>query len=479
MKITKKTKIVCTIGPASDKKEIIKSLVKSGMNVARINFSHGTYAEHLSKFEIIKEVERELKIPIPIMLDTKGPEIRVHSFQNGRSTINKGDIFKIYSHEILGNNKEFSVNYNRFYETVKPRQLIKIDDGKFISKVLSIENKIVICKALNTHTISNRKGVNIIGGRFSMPFLSEADIEDIKFGILHGISMVAASFVRSAQDLKDLRKLLNDLGGNKVLIISKIESKESLKNIDEIINLSDSIMVARGDLGVEIDAFLVPIVQQKLIDKCRVAGKPIIIATQMLESMQTSPSPTRAEVSDVALAVKQGADCVMLSAETASGKYPVESVKMQHDIAIVMEKEIDYQENIVLELSKPEHNNEDALAISVNLAALKSRSKLIIVYDEGETLTIRIAKTRPIVPIICITSDIEFARRLYLYYGVYPYLVNDPLASADDNKFIYLNKVVKDYKLRKKSKVLLVKSKEKVAFDLKEETLRIVTINEQ
>jgi pyruvate kinase len=476
----KKTKIVCTIGPASQNVVTLKALVKKGMNVARLNFSHGDFEEHQNKINLIREVEKQLNIPIPIMLDTKGPEIRVHTFKDKSQTYKKGFEFSISSTEIVGDELGFSVNYAGFFDTIKVGQLIKIDDGKFICKIIKKDNlsRLVYCKAQNTQTLTNKKGVNIIGGRFNMPFLSSRDIEDITFGASNNVNYVAASFVRTASDVEDLRKLLKSLNKPDILIISKIESKESLSNIDEIIKVSDGIMVARGDLGVEVNPEEVPIIQKQLIIKCRKLGKPVIIATQMLESMQHSLMPTRAEVSDVALAIAQGADCVMLSAESASGEYPVESCTMQANIALTIEKQIDYRQIASSEVSQKTSNNSDSLANAVAVAAIESNAKLIVVFDSEGLLTMRLAKTRPIVPIVCVTSNIEIARKIQMFWGVYPYLVPNDDASKDDNKFIYLKKVAQYYKIRTKANLLLIKTKHKVSLELKEESLRIVTINE-
>ncbi|MEG1312762.1 MAG: pyruvate kinase, partial [Bacilli bacterium] len=327
---TKNTKIVCTIGPASDNYETLTKLVHAGMACMRINFSHGSYDEHARKIALLHRVEADEKVCIPIILDTKGPEIRTHCFSNGSATILDKSIIRVAMKEVLGTAEKFSVTFDMLYDDLKVGDYIKLDDGKLslIVKEKDDKNKELICEAQNTHTIKDRRGVNIPGVHLSMPFISEKDRNDLIFGCEQDVDFIAASFIRSPEDVLEIRKILTDNGHPNIKIISKIENQESLKVIDEIINVSDAIMVARGDLGVEIPAEDVPIVQRTLIKKCRDAGKPVITATQMLDSMVSNPNPTRAEVSDVATAVNESSDCVMLSGETASGLYPVEAVQM-------------------------------------------------------------------------------------------------------------------------------------------------------
>jgi pyruvate kinase len=486
MKELKKTKIICTIGPASENKAVLTKMIASGMNIARLNFSHGTYDEHLRKIELIRSLEAKIDRPIGIMLDTKGPEIRIHTFEGGSASIKKGSIFQIYSEEIVGSASGFSVNFPSFFDNIKVNQLVKIDDGKFIANVISKdqEKKVVNLKAINSHVLTNRKGVNIIGGRLKMPFLSTRDIEDIKFGVEHGIDFIASSFVRRKEDVLDLKNLLKEIHHEEILIISKIESVESLKNIDSIINESDGIMVARGDLGVEVNPEKVPILQIEIIEKCRKLGKPVIIATQMLESMQHSIRPTRAEVNDVALAVFQGADCVMLSGESASGEYPIESTQMQYSILREVERHLDYKHHATTAFYQSKVDYKDSLANASSVAAINSNCKLIIVFDEDGSLSVRLSKSRPIVPIICLTSNIQVARRLSLFWGVFPRVIDlDDINMSNQNlettdtKFLFVKQVTDYYKVNGKSSVILIREKVKEGFNLREESIRILDIN--
>ncbi|MDR2867497.1 MAG: pyruvate kinase [Acholeplasmatales bacterium] len=486
MRELKKTKIICTIGPASENKTTLAAMVASGMNIARLNFSHGSYEEHLKKIELIRSLEAKLDRPIGIMLDTKGPEIRIHTFVNGSATIHKGDIFKIYSQEIEGSALAFSVNFPAFFDNIKINQLVKIDDGKFVAIVLSKDNndRSIILRAQNNHQLSNRKGVNIIGGRLKMPFLSQRDIEDIKFGVANGIDFIASSFVRRKEDVLDLRNLLKEIHHEEILVVSKIESVESLKNIDAIIEASDAIMVARGDLGVEVNPEKVPILQIEIIEKCRRLGKPVIIATQMLESMQHSIRPTRAEVNDVALAVFQGADCVMLSGESASGEYPIESTKMQYSILREVERHLDYKSHATTAFYQSKTDYKDSLANAATVAAINSKCRLIIVFDEDGALSIRLSKSRPIVPIICLTSNIKVARRLSLFWGVFPRVIDlDDINMSNQNlettdtKFLFVKQVTNYYKVTGKASVILIREKMKEGFNLREESIRILDIN--
>ena len=477
MKEQKKTKIICTIGPASNTPDVFRKLVQAGLNIARLNFSHGTHETHLGLIKMIRSVEKELNTAIAIMLDTKGPEVRTIDFENGSCTYEKGSVFFITSAIVLGNKEGFSVNYPSFFECTKIGSLVKIDDGKFVAKIIKkdSEKQLVFCKALNTYTISNHKGVNLPGARLNMEFLSKQDESDIRFGLDNGIDMIAASFVRRKEDVLAIKRILTETKHDDVLVISKIESMESLPHIDEIIAVSDGIMVARGDLGVEVEAERVPIIQKMLIDKCKKASKPVIVATQMLESMQHSIRPTRAEVNDVALAIYQEADCVMLSGESASGEYPVESTDMQRKIALEIEKELDYKQNAIEALSTTSVK-KDSLTAAVSFAAITSAAKLIIVFDEDGTITKKISVSRPIVPIVCLTSSISVARKSALYWGIIPILLEHINQAENDSKFVFVNRIARNYKLKSKSKVLLVKRKNQKDFSLKEESIRIITI---
>jgi pyruvate kinase len=453
-------------------------MIDAGMDIARLNFSHGDYETHQRCIDLLREVQKEKKSNLGIMLDTKGPEIRVHNFSDGQATINKGEVFKIYSDEILGDSKQFSVNYSNFYKIAKPNQLVKIDDGKFVAKILSLDpaDRSVECKAITSLTLKNHKGVNVVGARLDMPFISEKDKKDIEFGCKNNLNFVAASFVRRADDVIELKNLLKEFGHEEVLVISKIESCEAISKIKEIVHYSDAIMVARGDLGVEIAPEKVPIVQIELIEECRKVGKPVIIATQMLESMQHSILPTRAEVNDVALGIFQGTDCVMLSGESASGEYPVESTLMQKKIALEVEEKIDYS-TILSTQNIFKNSSEDALANAAALAALNSKAKLIVVFDDEGTICQRISNNKPIAPVVCVTSSLSLTQRLSLYWGLYGYQIPKEDVENSDVKFLYLRKICKEFGVPNGSKVLLIRSKHSSGYDLREESIRIIGLN--
>ena len=344
--LKKKTKIICTIGPASDNKETLTKLLEAGMCCMRINLSHGNHEEHLMKINLLREIERERKICVPIMLDTKGPEIRTHDFVGGSAVIKDKSIVRVCMDKILGTAEKFSVTFPLLFDDLDIGKSIRLDDGKLelIVKEKDYENKELICEAQNTHKIKDKRGVNVPGVHVSMPFISEKDKNDIIFAANCDVDLIAASFVRNRNDIIEIKKILADAGKPNIKILAKIENQEALDDLDNIIDEADALMVARGDLGVEVPAEDVPMIQRMLIEKCRAVGKPIVTATQMLDSMVSNPNPTRAEVSDVATAVVESCDCVMLSGESANGLYPVEAVQMQAKIAANMEKYLNYQE---------------------------------------------------------------------------------------------------------------------------------------
>lgn len=328
-----KTKIICTIGPASESEEVLTKLINSGMNISRHNFSHGTYDQNGDKINLVKKLREKMSKPVEILLDTKGPEVRTGKFVGDKVTLVEGsDYIVSCGEDIIGDNTICSVSYKQLYEDVKNGDLILIADGLIALEVIKIDGNQIYTIVKNTGTIGNFKNVNVPGVVTKLPAVGEKDIEDLKFGVKMGIDIVAASFVRSAQDVLDVKKVLNECGGNHIKVFSKIENHEGVNNINEIIEVSDGIMVARGDLGVEVPLEEVPFIQKMIISKCNKAQKPVITATQMLESMGSNPRPTRAEVSDVANAVIDGTNAVMLSGETASGKYPVEAVSIMRRI---------------------------------------------------------------------------------------------------------------------------------------------------
>ena len=420
LNIKKNTKIVCTIGPASDTTEMIRKLVENGMACMRLNFSHGTYDEHLAKLEKARALEKE-GVFIPVMLDTKGPEIRCHNMTNNAIQINKGSTVRISMKEVLGTPEKISVNFPNLYDDCKVGDHIKFDDGKLDLVVTGKDEKAheLICEAQDNHVLMSKKGVNCVGSRLSMPFISDKDKQDLIWGCEHSVDFISASFVRNADDVRDIRKILTEHNHPEIKIISKIENVEALGHIQEIVDESDGIMVARGDLGVEIPPEQVPLIQKELIDLCRKQGKPVITATQMLESMTHSPIPTRAEVSDVATAINESSDCVMLSAESASGEYPVESVQMQARIAATMEKELNFEQLAKEAYDSSEKNNNDAIANSIANTAKLINAKLIVSFTETGASSRRISKARPCCPILSISNKEKTALQNGLYWGIY------------------------------------------------------------
>ena len=423
--ILKKTKIVCTIGPASQSPEVLEQLIKNGMNVARLNFSHGSHEEHLEKIKTIKRIRRKLNVPLGLMLDTKGPEIRIGKFEEKEYFLKPDDIFTLTTRNIVGNKDIVSVSYEDLPQDVEKGSIISVDDGLIQLEVIEIKDGTeIVCRVQNNGVISNNKGVNLPGRVTNLPSITPKDVDDIKFGIENGIDMIAASFVRKKEDIYDIRKVLEDHGGEDILIISKIESQEGVDNADEIIEASDGIMVARGDLGVEIRTELIPLVQKEIIRKCNKAAKPVITATQMLDSMQRNPRPTRAETTDVANAIIDGTDCVMLSGETAAGKYPVEAVKTMRDICITTELSDDFEENIYQTEIDRKITTTNAISKSTCTIASQLRAKAIITCTASGNTAKAVSKFRPRTNIIACTIDEKVARRLSVSWGVYPIIVD-------------------------------------------------------
>ncbi|MDD7462936.1 MAG: pyruvate kinase [Anaerococcus sp.] len=422
--IFKKTKIVCTIGPSSESPEILEQLVKEGMNVARLNFSHGSHEEHLGKIKTIKRIRRKLSAPVGIMLDTKGPEIRIGNFNEKEIFLKPDDVFTLTTRDVMGDQNIVSVSYQGLPGDVKEGSIISIDDGLIQLEVTEIVNGTdIICRVQNNGVLSNHKGVNLPGSKTNLPSLTPKDVDDIKFGIENGIDMIAASFVRKKEDVYDIRKVLEDHGGENIKIISKIESQEGVDNLDEIIEASDGIMVARGDLGVEIRTELIPLVQKEIIRKTNEAGKPVITATQMLDSMQRNPRPTRAETTDVANAIIDGTDCVMLSGETAAGKYPVEAVRTMRNICITTELSDDFEENIYKTKIESQSNTTNAISRSTCAIASELQAKAIITCTSSGNTSRAISKFRPRTSIVACTTSEQVARSLSLVWGVYPIVV--------------------------------------------------------
>lgn len=420
--IFKKTKIVCTIGPASEKKEVLEELLRHGMNIARLNFSHGDYAEHLAKINTIRALEKDHKILIPIMLDTKGPEIRTHKFEGGSASINTDQIVRISMTEVLGTNEIFSVTFPNLFDDVDIGHRIKLDDGNLTLQVTGKDEatREIITKALNHHIIRDRRGINCPDTHLSLPFISERDYNDLVWGCEHQVDYVALSFVRSSNDIKQIREILDKHNGKHIRIISKVENTEAVTNLDEVIAASDGLMVARGDLGVEVQPEDVPVIQRSMIQKCRSLGKPVITATQMLDSMKTNPNPTRAEVSDVANAILESTDSVMLSAESASGEYPIDAVNMQAKIARRMEEFLDYEKMAQEAYDTSSKTLNDAIANSVANTANLLSARLIVCFSETGSTASRMSKARPVCPIIEVSNNRAACINGMMSWGVYP-----------------------------------------------------------
>ncbi|WP_121611453.1 pyruvate kinase [Mesobacillus foraminis] len=420
----RKTKIVCTIGPASESIENLISLLNAGMNVARLNFSHGDHEEHGARIKNIREAARQTGKNVAILLDTKGPEIRTNNMENGAIELKAGNEITVSMTEVLGTTEKFSVTYERLIEDVHSGAKILLDDGLIGLEVLSVDkaNNEIRTKILNSGTLKNKKGVNVPGVSVKLPGITEKDAQDILFGIEQGVDFIAASFVRRGSDVLEIRGLLEENNATYIQIIPKIENQEGVDNIDEILEVSDGLMVARGDLGVEIPAEEVPLVQKALIKKCNTLGKPVITATQMLDSMQRNPRPTRAEASDVANAIFDGTDAIMLSGETAAGQYPVEAVQTMHNIASRAEEALDHKELLSIRSKDTEHTITDAIGQSVAHTALNLEVNAIITPTESGHTARMISKYRPKAPIVAVTSNDHILRRLALVWGVYPQL---------------------------------------------------------
>ncbi len=414
----RKTKIVCTLGPATDSIEIIKSMIVAGMNVARLNFSHGSHEEHARKIAMVKQARQEMGVPVGILLDTKGPEIRMRTFKGGQTVVEKGKTFTLVcGGDFEGDCERAAISYPKLNRHVRPGDAILVNDGLIELKVTKVDKNDIICEVIEGGVISNRKSLNIPGAHIEMPYLSETDRSDILFGIAQDIEYVAASFVRSENDVKIIRNLLDANGGEEVDIIAKIENREGVTNIDSIIAASNGIMVARGDMGVEIPFEELPFIQKDIIKKCYQAGKKVITATQMLESMITNPRPTRAEISDVANAVYDGTSATMLSGETAAGKYPIETIKTMAKIIEKTEGQINYRKRFA---NTPVNiaTVTDAISHSTCSAAHDLDCKAIIAVTQTGTTARKISRFRTDVPVIAATATDKAFNKLAINWGV-------------------------------------------------------------
>ncbi len=416
----RKTKIVCTIGPSSESLEMLKNLMTAGMNVARLNFSHGDFEEHGRRIVNIKQARSELGLAVAILLDTKGPEIRTGKLKEEPIELIQDQHITLTTEEILGDANRLSVTYKDLPMDVEVGSTILIDDGLIGLQVLEIRGTEIDCRIVNGGAIKSRKGVNVPGVKTSLPGITEKDKNDIIFGIEQGIDFIAASFVRKASDVLEIREILERHNASHIHIISKIENQEGVDNLDEILEVSDGLMVARGDLGVEIPAEEVPLVQKRMIEKCNLAGKPVITATQMLDSMQRNPRPTRAEASDVANAIFDGTDAIMLSGETAAGRYPIESVQTMARIAERTEGALEYREILVRQSIAQQTSVTEAISQAVANSALDLDANAIITATESGYTARMVSKYRPKAPIIAVTPVEQVIRRLALVWGVLP-----------------------------------------------------------
>ena len=421
----RKTKIICTLGPAVDNEDMIRALIRGGMNAARFNFSHGNHADHLERLNRLKAIRDSMGRPVATILDTKGPEIRIKTFETQSVELKSGETFTLTTLDVPGNQSRVSVTYENLHQEVEPGQQILIDDGLVAIRVDRIEERDIICTVENGGPLSANKSINIPGAHIQLPALTERDAEDIRFGVENDFDFIAASFVRQAADVEAIRKVLHDCGGDYVKIIAKIENQEGVDNIDGILAAADGIMVARGDLGVEIPAAKVPVLQKEMIQKSLAAGKLVITATQMLDSMIRNPRPTRAEVSDVANAVFDGTSCVMLSGETASGKYPLDALAVMDGIVTEAEGAIDYWKEFLESRLAVNKNINDAITHTCCLTAMDLDAKAILTATNSGHTARMIARFRPACPVAALTMFEKVRRQLALYWGVIPYLAGE------------------------------------------------------
>lgn len=455
----RKTKIVCTIGPSSDNYEILEQLIEKGMNVMRLNFSHGNFEEHGERIRKVREICSKKGKYVGIMLDTKGPEIRTKSFKDKVMLI-QGNKFIIHTKgDIEGNERECAVTYENLYKDVTPKSRILIDDGLIALEVQSVSDYKIECIILNSGEISSNKGVNLPDSKIQLPALTEKDKNDLLFGIKNDVEFIAASFIRKVEDVNQIRNFLDDNGGKHIRIISKIENQEGLDNLDGIIEASDGIMVARGDLGVEIPIENLPYWQKTIIKRCNERGKVVITATQMLDSMIRNPRPTRAESSDVANAIYDGTDAVMLSGETANGKYPIEAYEIMDKIVRTTEQHLDYEGKLQRRLSKIEYKDvPSTIALFSCTTANEVDAKVILACTKSGATAQYISKFRPECPIISITQSKKVATILSIYWGVYTQTIEENVENTDMLIDLSVDHAKKEYNLCKGDLVVVAAS---------------------
>lgn len=469
----RKTKIICTLGPAVDSDERITQIINAGMDCARLNFSHGTHEEQEVRLNKVRRIAGELNRHIPILLDTKGPEIRLKDFENGSVVVEKGSLFTFDTDkETPGTKERIGLTYDKLAKNVEVGTKILVDDGKIELKVTAIKGNKVICKVITGGKLSNHKSINIPNVEIPMPYLNDVDKSDLLFGIEHNVEYIAASFVRCADDLKKLRKFLKDNGGQDIKVISKIENGQGINNFDEILELSDGIMVARGDMGVEINFEKIPAIQKMMIEKCNREGKIVVTATQMLESMTENPRPTRAEVSDVANAIYDGTTVIMLSGESAAGRHPVEAVRTMANIAVNAENTINYYEKYVDSSADMEPNLKNAICASAYNAAKYLDAKAIVVLTRSGATANILSRFHPECPVIAATISERGRNQLNLVWGITP-VAAENLDSADKFVEYAVSKAVESRLVKRGDNIVVI-----LASDLEsdDDTMRICTI---
>lgn len=427
----RKTKIICTMGPATDDPKVLKQLMLSGMNVARINFSHGTHEEQQVRIDAVKKMREELNLPIALLLDTKGPEVRTGNFEDGKILLEKGQTFRLTPDDIMGNQEVTSITYHNLAKDVNVGNRILIDDGLIEMKVVNIDGKDVICQVLNSGPVSNHKSINVPDVELSMDYVSQKDIDDIIFGIENDFDFIAASFVRTAYDVLDIKRILENNGGENIQIIAKIENRQGVDNIESILKVSDGIMVARGDMGVEISFDELPAIQKRIIKRCYTEGKKVITATQMLESITHNPRPTRAEISDVANAVYDGTSAVMLSGETAVGDYPVLALETMARICVKTEENIDYVKRFENTHLRANRSVSNAISHSSCATAHDIEAAAIVTVSRSGYTPRQISGFRPVCPIIACVMNEKTWRQLNLSWGVLP-LMSEAKKTSDE-----------------------------------------------
>ena len=450
----RKTKIICTIGPVSESKEMMTKLVENGMNIIRLNFSHGDYEEHGNRINNIREVVKETGKNVAILLDTKGPEVRLGDFENKQETYEKGDEVTIVREKILGTHEKFHIQCPEIFDDVEVGGTILIDDGKCRLTILEKKEGELRCRIENPHTLKSRKGCNLPGVKLSMPFVSAKDDADIRFGCKMGVDYIAASFTRRKEDVLAIRKILEEEGRPDIQIIPKIENQEGFDNLREILEVADGVMVARGDLGVDVSFELVPLYQKQIIKTANELGKPVVTATHMLETMQQNPRPTRAEASDVANAVLDGTDAIMLSGESAAGDYPVEAVQTMDRIAKAMEPTLPYHERLKNAMKTSQRTKNDAIAISVADTSMTLDVAAVIAFTQSGNTARRISKYRPKAPVIAVTFDERTQRSLAMNWGVTTVL--SEVANNQNNECELARTIAKEHGIKDGETIILV-----------------------